>query len=204
MHVGIDFDNTMVLYDDVFHECALKRGLIPRNTPRSKNAIRDVIRLLQDGERQWIDLQSWVYAKKMGCALPAPGVRVFFDMCRRRGWEISIISHKTRYPNTGPRIDMHDVSRRWLQQQGFLTGSGLGLEKSVFFEETRAAKINRIVIRHCAIFIDDLVEVFLEPEFPAKVQKILYAPALGSNPGADIRVASSWGEISARLFDEPE
>ena len=33
--IGIDFDNTIVIYDDLFHKIASEENLIPINFPKS-------------------------------------------------------------------------------------------------------------------------------------------------------------------------
>jgi hypothetical protein len=58
--IGIDFDNTIVLYEDLFHRCALEEGLIRPETPKDKKAIRDEIRQLPQGEARWTILQGVV------------------------------------------------------------------------------------------------------------------------------------------------
>jgi len=44
MRVGLDFDNTLIRYDELFHNLALKQGLIPDSVPPQKNKIRDHLR----------------------------------------------------------------------------------------------------------------------------------------------------------------
>jgi hypothetical protein len=58
--IGIDFDNTLVLYDLVFKNCGIARGLLPADFHGDKNAVRAAIRALPDGERQWTALQAEV------------------------------------------------------------------------------------------------------------------------------------------------
>ena len=41
MLIGIDFDNTIVCYDRVFHKAALEKGLIPADLPPSKGRVRE-------------------------------------------------------------------------------------------------------------------------------------------------------------------
>ena len=42
--IGIDFDNTIVIYDDLFHKIASEENLIPINFPKSKLLIREYLR----------------------------------------------------------------------------------------------------------------------------------------------------------------
>ena len=41
--LGLDFDNTIVRYDNLFHKLAIEKGLIEQSVPRDKKAIRDYI-----------------------------------------------------------------------------------------------------------------------------------------------------------------
>ena len=42
--LGLDFDNTLVLYDNLFHQIALEKGLIDHSVAANKIAIRDYLR----------------------------------------------------------------------------------------------------------------------------------------------------------------
>jgi len=67
--IGIDFDNTIVLYEDLFHRCALEEGLIRPETPKDKKAIRDEIRQLPQEEARWTILQGVVYGNAIKLSL---------------------------------------------------------------------------------------------------------------------------------------
>ena len=74
MHIGVDFDNTIVCYDALFHRVALELGLIPPDLPPSKFAVRG--HLQRAGrEEAWIELQGRVYGGRMAEAAPFPGAR---------------------------------------------------------------------------------------------------------------------------------
>ena len=53
MRIGLDFDNTLIRYDDVFATAARDRGLVNANFSGNKQEVRDAIRLLPDGEFAW-------------------------------------------------------------------------------------------------------------------------------------------------------
>ena len=42
--LGLDFDNTLVRYDELFHKVALNKGLIKGDLPVNKMTIRDYLR----------------------------------------------------------------------------------------------------------------------------------------------------------------
>ena len=44
MILGIDFDNTIIKYDELFHKIACEKDLISSELPKQKNAVRDFLR----------------------------------------------------------------------------------------------------------------------------------------------------------------
>lgn len=181
MRLGIDFDNTLVAYDRLFHRLAVEQGVIPADLSATKTAVRDHLRLV-GREPVWTELQGTVYGVRMAEADAFPGVQAFFRRCRLAGVPVCIISHKTRYPFLGERHDLHAAARSWLERQGFLDPAGAGLTlESVYFEETKAAKLARIAACGCTHFIDDLPEFLGEPTFPEGVRRFLFDPN-GSHP----------------------
>ncbi|MBI2360879.1 MAG: hypothetical protein HYV04_18575 [Deltaproteobacteria bacterium] len=83
MRIGIDFDNTIVCYDQMFHRIALERGLIPASLPATKGHVRDMLRRM-GREEEWTEMQGQVYGKRLHEAEPFPGVLEFFTLCRER------------------------------------------------------------------------------------------------------------------------
>ena len=57
VHIGLDFDNTLIDYDGVFHQVALEKGLIDEHVPVSKTAVRDSLRE-REQEDDWTELQG--------------------------------------------------------------------------------------------------------------------------------------------------
>ena len=78
---------------------------------------------------------------------------------------------------------------------------GLGLDpKDVFMEGTRWQKLARIKGLGCTHFIDDLEELFGEPEYPAGVQGILYDPDSTGPTLPGVKLACSWSQIADYVF----
>lgn len=176
MHIGIDFDNTIVCYDELFWQAARDGGLIPPEIPRSKESVRNALR--QSGrEEDWTLLQGVVYGARLQEAIAFPGVAEFFQVARSKGWRLYIISHKTRYPYAGPQYDLHLAAANWLRTHGFVGDSPWGIsEEQVYFELEKAQKLDRIGVHACSVFIDDLPELLTDPEFPKDVQRLLFDP----------------------------
>ncbi|HNR35729.1 MAG TPA: hypothetical protein PKO36_11160 [Candidatus Hydrogenedentes bacterium] len=171
--IGVDLDNTIAGYDGILFRRAVECGWIPPNAAKGKRAIRDQIRRLPDGEMKWQALQAHIYGPGMKGARLMAGVKAFLDACREHGALVFIVSHKTQYAAAAPEgPDLRETARAWLERRGWL-----GLSRNhIFFEATRAGKLARIRALGCTHFVDDLEETFLEPDFPANVEKILYAP----------------------------
>ncbi len=199
MHIGIDFDNTIVCYDELFHREAVARGLIPRGVEPTKTAVRDHLR---DTGREdaWTELQGFVYGDGIGGASLFPGVKDFLAAMRERRARVSVISHKTRFPVLGPRTDLHEAARRWLVQNELLDRDGMSLSaEHVFFNETKGETLRRIAELGSTHFIDDLPAFLIEPAFPAHVERILFDPHGCTAPIDGVHRASSWQQILAMI-----
>jgi len=202
MFVGVDFDNTIVGYDEVFHNVARERALIPTDVPVSKEQVRDYLRK-SGKEDDWTELQGYVYGSRMGDSLPSPGVTEFFMRCRNQGKSICIISHRTQHPYRGPAYDLHQAAQAWLDRHGFYESTGIGLERDhVFFERTKEEKIARIAKVGCIHFIDDLPEFLSDPGFPPGIERVLFDPMDRHPPNPRFRRATSWVEIEQMVLGE--
>lgn len=193
--IGIDFDNTLINYDEVFFNHALSLNLIGPETNKNKKDVRDKIRLLTDGEIIWQKIQAFVYGQGIAQACLNEGVETFLKTCAQQEIKVYVISHKTEYsPFDAHKINLRQVALDWMKANGFN-------KAQVYFESTRAQKIERIKSLKCTHFIDDLPEVFLEDGFPSGTKKILYAPGFEAPPRDDIAVAGSWKKIHEYFFN---
>jgi len=200
MIIGVDFDNTIISYDALFHRMALERDLIPADLPVKKIAVRDHLRRT-GREDAWTELQGHVYGPHLAGAPPFAGALEFFRECRFRGIEVFIISHKTRHPHSGPAHDLHAAARGWLEDHGFLMRGGSSLNSGgLFFESTQAAKMDRISACGCTDFIDDLPELLLHPGFPAQVRRILFDPGNLYGKVGPVARAESWPAVGRLLL----
>jgi hypothetical protein len=200
MRIGIDFDNTIVSYEKVFHAAAISRGLLNGEVAKDKTSVRDHLRG-EGKEQDWILLQGHVYGSCMADTQLYPGVERFIRAAREGGHEIRIISHKTRYPVMGPQYDLHDAARSFLHQRGFFLPDGAGLsECDVFFEVTKADKLGRIESEGCDLFIDDLPEFLFDPGFPPRVRRYLFDPHCQHAAVTGCDRLTSWGAALDQLF----
>jgi hypothetical protein len=200
--IGVDFDNTLVTYDELLHRMAVERGLIASSVVKSKSAIRETIWRLPEGGLEWQRLQALVYGPRIGEATLSSGVREFFVQGRAAHARLVIISHKTECsPVDETKTNLRAAALAWMRAHRFFEPDGLGLSPDeVFFESSRSAKIQRIVKVGCTHFIDDLEETFLEPTFPADVTKILYASHGHRTPRPGVHCVATWKEAADALF----
>ncbi len=201
MIVGIDFDNTIVTYDELLFRWMRERGWVGDEMPRTKRGLRDALRALPDGESKWQQAQAFLYGPGLQDAPLIEGVVEFLRACRERGVPVFVISHKTQYAAADPGgVDMRREAMAWMERQG-LFGDAMGLAPDrVFFELARADKLARIRSLGCTHFIDDLEETFLEPDFPSDVVKILYAPGGEPDSIRDGVCLRSWRAIHDSCF----
>jgi hypothetical protein len=199
-HIGIDIDNTIIDYDQVFgpvgEEIALLRA---GHGLRSKAEVKSYLVGGSRGEEIWMRLQGQVYGRFIGRATMYEGVAEFLRMARQAGARISLISHKTRHGHfDADHVDLWAAAMAWLENHGFFEADGFGLERSdVHFRETRDAKVATIAQIGCSVFIDDLPEVLLHPDFPESVRKIWFA---GSETGVGgLEAHRTWKEIASSV-----
>jgi len=202
--IGIDLDNTLVCYDELFHREAHREGLIELSMPKSKERIRDAIRFLPQGESKWTRLQAIVYGPRMSSATAFEGSESFLRRCFELGTKAVIVSHKTHFAMLdGKPVDLRESALAWMRLKKFFAADGGGLSPDdVFFESTRREKIGRIRALGCTHFIDDLAEVFAERSFPREIARFLFAPH-GANVASDeIKVFRTWRDLDEFFFHD--
>jgi hypothetical protein len=206
MIVGVDFDNTIVNYNELFEKLAVEKGFYSSLEGRSKKEIRDFLRTLPNGDVEWQKLQAIAYGERIGEAVLFENVWEFFVECKKNNAEVYIISHKTEFAAYDEnRTNLREAATSWLSANHFFSEPSIGMNpESVFFLPTRKEKILKIVSLDCSIFIDDLEETFAEPSFPKHVDKILFSADNGVVKAkyrtGEIHQFSSWREISHSIF----
>jgi len=200
MRIGLDFDNTIVSYDALFHRVALDQAVIPADLPATKLVVRDHLRAA-GREPVWTEMQGTVYGARMDEAAAYPGVIDCLRWARSESIPVAIMSHKTRHPFLGPAYDLHAAARGWiahhlLDEHGPLVDSSV-----VFFEVTKQDKLARVGEWGATHFIDDLPEILLAPDFPLDTQPLLFDPDHHHAGLAAPLTVSSWHDLQQRLCE---
>ena len=137
MLLGLDFDNTLICYDELFHAIATERSLLPASIPKYKIAVRDHLRATGQ-EHEWTRMQGEAYGRRISEARAYDGVLDTLRDLSRSGVSMCVVSHKTRTPYLGEPFDLHAAARDWLEQHQFFDKEGLGWSRNqVFFELTK-------------------------------------------------------------------
>jgi hypothetical protein len=200
LRIGLDFDNTIINYDDVFCAIARNWGLVERDFTGRKQAVRDAVRLLPGGELAWQRLQGQVYGKGISEAKMVTGVETFIRRCRAEGCEVVVVSHKTEYGHYDlDRVNLRQAALGWMTLHGLIDGIRAIPLENVYFEATREEKLNRIAALSLTHFIDDLKEVLSEVSFPPNVERILLAED-EQRATAPYMVCPSWRDVEHHLF----
>jgi hypothetical protein len=201
LRIGIDFDNTIIAYDEVFCATAKSHGLVGSGFTGRKQAVRDSIRLLPGGELAWQRLQGQVYGKGIGQATMVPGVEAFLRRCKAEHATVVIVSHKTEYGHHDPdRVNLRKAALDWMAAQGLFENAHAIPPENVYFEGARAEKLKRIAALSLTHFVDDLEEVLTDPGFPPDVARILFSSDASSATGP-YAVCPTWRDIERRVFD---
>ena len=190
--IGIDFDNTIVFYDNLFHKIALEKKLISVDFPKSKILIRNFLRK-NNKDELFTMIQAEVYGKRILEASPAPNVNLVIKELINLGWNVFIISHKSLYPYKGPKYDLHKSAMLWLEKNKFFESDYVGISRDkVFFNITKEEKIKKIDTLGCDYFIDDLPEIL--KLINKNTKKILYNPE-NNYKNSDYIILDKWENL---------
>jgi len=199
--LGVDFDNTIACYDEIFYRVAVERKLIPADLAPTKEQVRDYLHRMGRGD-DWTEMQGCVYGSHMAEVTPFPGAIECITAAVKAGINVAIISHKTRKPYLGYPYDLLAAARGWMQLHGFFDTGRIGMkDEQIFFLETKQMKLDQISHCGCKWFIDDLPEFLLEGDFPDNVERLLFDPAhsFAVDSEAPIRRFDSWADIGNYL-----
>ena len=195
MKIGLDLDNTIINYDNIFHEVAFKNNLIPRDLEKSKNSVKNYLHK-NGNHKDFTLIQGQVYSTLLLRAKLYEGVKKFVDFMVQKGNILFIVSHKTKYPILGPKIDMHLKALEFLNKTG-IVNKFLIDENNVFFEDTLENKINKIIELNIDVFIDDLPVVITNLNLLNKTKGILIDYKKNQIEGPQIK--HDWSSIQKYL-----
>ena len=198
LKLGLDFDNTLISYDSIFYETACELNLIPKELKKSKTAVRSYL-INQNKEEKFTELQGEVYGSKIINAKQTDGMFEALKLIQNKGYELAIVSHKTKNPIIGPKYNLHKSALNWLEKNKFFDEDGLFINrKNIFFEPTKEEKVKRIQSIGCTHFIDDLQSIL--DLIKKDIVKVHYNPGKETFPSNYLNF-SNWEKLKyKRIF----
>jgi hypothetical protein len=190
LKIGIDLDNTIVIYDDLIRTHADLLN-VPQNL-KSKKDIADYLRR-NNLEYKWTEIQGLIYGSLMNKAKIAPSLYDVIIRLIKYNVEIVIISHRTRYSQYDGAYDLHESASLWLNKNIFIKLKGPQIK--VFFGETVDEKINIIRDQKVDYFIDDLKKILNHKDFPTSTKKILFTNGIDNDSNEEMSILPDWNLI---------
>ncbi len=172
--LGIDLDNTLINYNQLFYNLAVESELIDLNTPANKTAVRNRVRKLYT-DAEWQKLQWYAYGSYLHKASLFPFVRDALKWLTESNIKLYIISHKTEYADIDKEktVSLRESALNFLEEQGIFSFIP---SENVIFCNSMTEKCAAIARVNCTDFIDDLPEFLGHDAFPNSVHKIMFCP----------------------------
>jgi len=193
MVIGFDFDNTIIDYSNSFKILAKKKKYNKINSNLDKNSLKDFL-IKNKKQNEWTIIQGEVYGKYITRAELYKGFIKLFRYLLKKNIKIFIVSHKTKYPYLGKKINLRKEARKWIQKNIIYKNKIFNFSmKNVYFENSIEKKINRIVKLKCNIFIDDLPQIL--NLLPKNIIKFLFNPNAKKKIKENYKTIESWAKF---------
>ena len=178
------------MYKDIFSE-ELAGSKISKNLVKAKI-------INKFGETKWTECQGQLYSKYLQFAKPFDGAISTIQDLQEKGFSINIVSHKTKFPYVGEKINLIDKSKEWIVKN-LVDGKEQSIlnEKQIIFTKSIDDKISAILNLKTLVFIDDLEHVL--NQLPDRIQKIWFNSESESESESLI-ACRDWAEIRNKIW----
>ena len=169
MKFGFDLDNTIINYRESCKKYAISIG-----EPNLDTVVKLKKFLLEKdpASLEWNKAQSWIYTEGLELACLNENLVDTFCYLKTQGFEIEIHSHKTTIsPKSSGSVKLREPMKEWLKKSEI--SIFLDIERDVYFYESQNLKIQGIKDSGVRYFVDDLVAVFENPNYPREIKSFL-------------------------------
>ena len=166
--LGIDFDNTIINYEQVFKKILKKEKIFSKNIDKKK--FKKII-IDKYGEDYFTMIQSHIYGVNISYARRYKYLYNSLNKLSKK-YSLYLVSHKTKFPIKGKKINLRNKAVKWMIENNLYGKDKIFYKKNIFFEPTIKKKINRIKYLKCEFFIDDLEKIL--DLLPYKISKYLF------------------------------
>ena len=139
MIVGIDFDNTIIDYDNLFIKAAINHGWLDDRLLTKKEVKQGLVDKYGE-DSKWQILQAEVYGKCITDADLFTDCREFIKFLVSSGSTVYIVSHKTEFSNFDGKTRLIKPAIKWLVEKKLIGSQGLLPVQQVSFHPTREEK----------------------------------------------------------------
>ena len=189
LRIGIDFDNTIANYDDVFSHVAQKFKLINTKWHGDKTELKKKI-IKEKNVEVWKKLQGQVYGRYMHLAKVSYGFENFILKSKFSKAKIFIVSHKTKFGHYDKKkIRLRNEALKWIKKKKYLR------DIKIFFENSIDDKIARINNLKLDYFIDDLEIILKNKLLNKQTKKILFC-----NKNINELGKQNWTQINNSIY----
>ena len=176
---------------------AKRKELIKKNQKFDKKKLKDYL-LKNNREKDWTIIQGEVYGKEIMKAKLYSGFNKALRFLLKKGTKVYIVSHKTKYPYQGKKINLRNAASAWIKKNIIEKNKDLNFSlRNVYFENNIKKKINRIKILKCNVFVDDLLTIL--DLLPNEIDKFLFNPNLNEIKNRKYESIKSWSKIKTLL-----
>lgn len=197
-NLGIDLDNTIIDYSYSLSNLArFEYGISLERSSNLKKQLKDLL-ISRYTENEWTRAQGLLYSNYINSASPYDGFLMSIKELKPIFNNIYIVSHKTKFPYTGGKVDLRDKAKNWIMTE-LVSDNGTPIFKDteVFFELTIDDKIHRINELQCDVFIDDLPEILFQ--LPASLERILFGAKMDES---QLKNFENWHELKRYLLEK--
>jgi hypothetical protein len=192
---GFDLDNTIIDYGISVEKYCLNTK-IPKQEKITN--LRSYLRRIDPSDLKWQEAQSWIYIDGLQYAKLNEGIEDLCVYLLSKNIGVFIVSHKTN--KTQDRFGGRDLFSpvvNWIQHSNIK--NFFNINENIYFMPTRDAKIQKIEQLDLDWFVDDLLEVLLDKNFPTHTTKYLLADEEISELSPNIDVVGSFRLIKEKL-----
>ena len=164
--IGIDLDNTIINYHNSFKKYLRERRILLKNINKEK------VKFIANNNskiKNWTEAQEEIYGKYIVFAKLFKFFEEFEKFALNKNMKLYIVSHKTKYSQFSKKYNLHTQSNKWIKKNVIKD------KYQIFYVNTVNEKIKQIAKIKPNYFIDDLLEVFDNKNFPKNVKKIHFS-----------------------------
>ncbi len=166
---GFDLDNTLIDY-------SISAQIYSRSNNLEKcediTSLRSLLKTNDPTGRRWQEAQSWIYTEGLSFAYPNAGAKELCSYLESNNFKLQIVSHKTTHtPKFCGEKPLRNLATQWIKESEL--SSYFSNEEMIHYESTRLNKVKKIKSLNLNYFVDDLVEVFTEHEYPKEINSYL-------------------------------